>query len=147
MNDVIEAPFTGVAVPTREKILAMEAVMMAMPEETHIPPDNAHNFCPGVYARSIYMKADTIVTSRIHKTKHFFAVLKGSCTVVNSHGERELIEAPYLGVTLPGTKRALLIHEDTIWVTFHVTDLTDPKEIEKAITCETFEEYDAECNL
>jgi hypothetical protein len=147
VNEVIEASFKGLAVPTREKILALEAQMMALPKEHHIPADNAHAFCPGVYARSIYMKAGTLVTSRIHKTQHFFAVLKGSCTVVNTHGERELIEAPYLGVTMPGTKRVLLIHEDVIWTTFHATDMTNVEEIEKAITSETFDAYDEEFKL
>ncbi len=42
-------------------------------------------------------------------------------------------EAPHTGITMPGTRRLLVMHEDTVWTTFHVTDLTDPKEIEDEI--------------
>jgi hypothetical protein len=145
LNEVIEAPFKALAIPTRESICALEAAIQTLPKDVQVEYQNIHNFCPGMYARSIYMKAGTYLTSKIHKTQHFFVVLQGSCTVVNSHGERELIEAPYLGVTMPGTKRALLIHSDVIWTTFHATDLTDVAEIEKAILAESFEAYDQEC--
>lgn len=104
---------------------------------------NGHQFCPGVYARSIFMPAGTYLSSKIHKTQHFFAVLQGSCTVRDSHGITTEIAAPYLGVTMPGTKRLLRIHEDCIWVTFHPTTLTDVDEIEREILAESFDEIDA----
>jgi hypothetical protein len=47
-----------------------------------------------------------------------------------------------MGVTMPGTKRALRIHEDTIWTTFHATELTDVAEIERTILAESFAEID-----
>jgi hypothetical protein len=128
----------------REKITELEKAIQNVPTECQVSFENLHNFCPGLYARTVFMPAGTVLTSKIHKTQHFFVVSKGSCTVVNSHGERELITAPYLGTTMPGTKRALLIHEDTIWTTFHATDLTDVAEIERTILAESFEAYDAE---
>lgn len=88
------------------------------------------------------MPAGTLCTSKIHKTRHFFTITQGSCTVVDSFGKRELLVAPYLGVTEPGTKRVLLIHEDCIWTTFHATDLTDLAEIEKMLIAESFEELE-----
>jgi hypothetical protein len=106
--------------------------------------DNLHLFCPGVYARSVFMPKDTVLTSHIHKTKHFFLVSKGSCTVIDSHGQEQLLVAPYLGVTVPGTKRALRIHEDCIWTTFHATNLTDVEAIEREILAESFEAFDQE---
>lgn len=133
----------------RERIQALEEAMQILPPEgsggaveqaTFI---NAHNFCPGVYARTIFMHAGAVLTSRIHKTQHFFLVSKGRCTVVDSHGNELHIEAPYMGVTMPGTKRALRIYEDTIWTTFHATDLTDVEAIEREILAESWEEIDA----
>lgn len=123
--------------PTREKIEALEKAMMALPEECKLTFENQHDFCPGVYARTIRMPAGMICTSKTHKTQHFFVVSKGSCTVVDSHGIEQLIVAPHLGVTMPGTKRALHIHEDCIWTTFHPTNHTDLAEIEKEIMGET----------
>lgn len=125
---------------SREKIVALEQAMRILPPEHHQPLQNLHDFCPGVYARTIFMPAGTVLTSKIHKTRHFFVVTLGSCTVIDSHGGKLFIAAPYLGVTVPFTKRALHIHEDCIWTTFHPTDLTDVAEIEKAIMADAFEE-------
>lgn len=124
----------------RDKIASLKAWMMALPDEAKLPFDNRHDFCPGIYARTIFMKADTVVISKIHKTQHFFVVVKGSCTVIDSHGTKQLITAPHLGVTMPGTERAIHIHEDCIWTTFHVTDLTDPEEIGKQILADSLDE-------
>ena len=41
--------------------------------------------------------------------------------------------APYTGITKPMTRRVLLIEQDCIWTTFHVTEKTDVGEIEKDI--------------
>lgn len=123
----------------RDKITALKEWMVALPDELKLPFDNRHDFCPGIYARTIFMKADTVVISKIHKTQHFFVVVQGSCTVIDSHGTKQLIKAPYLGVTMPGTERALHIHEDCIWTCFHVTDLTDPEEIGRQILAESLE--------
>lgn len=130
----------------RERITDLEKAIQAVPAEQQVSFENLHLFCPGIYARSIFMPAGTVLTSKIHKTQHFFVVSKGACTVSNSHGEREYICAPYLGITMPGTKRALLIHEDCVWTTFHATDLTDVEEIERTILAESFEAFDAETN-
>ncbi len=123
-----------------EQILALEQAMLALPAEQRLPFENRHDFCPGVYARTIFMPAGMVCTSQIHLTQHFFVVSKGRATVVGSDGSRLLIEAPYMGVTYPGTKRALHVHEDCIWTTFHATELTDVEEIGRQIMAQSFEE-------
>jgi hypothetical protein len=45
----------------------------------------------------------------------------------------QMIEAPFTGITKPGTRRVLLIVEDTIWTTFHPTQETDLAKIEADI--------------
>ena len=92
-----------------------------------------HLFPPRMYVRTVLMKAGTVWTSRIHKTEHPFVVSLGCCTVVDGEGERIVIQAPHLGVTKPGTRRALMIHEDMIWTTFHATNLNSVEEIEAEI--------------
>lgn len=137
-----DAEFALPVAPTREKIEALKQLMLSLPDEVKIPFDNRHDFCPGMYARTIFMPAGMVAISGIHKTQHFFVVVKGSCTVVDSHGHRQLIEAPYMGVTMPGTERALHIHADCIWTTFHPTDLTDPEEIGKQILADSLDELE-----
>ena len=93
-----------------------------------------HRFTPGLYIREILMPAGSIITSAVHKTEHPYVVSAGRCFVYLENEERwELIQAPHTGITKPGTRRLLIMVYDTIWTTFHVTDLTDVGEIEDEI--------------
>lgn len=79
-----------------------------------------HRFTPGIYAREIFMKAGTLCTSKIHKIQHPFVVLEGKVSVYNVlDGSVVHLEAPHVGITEPGTRRLLYIHEDCRWITFH----------------------------
>lgn len=90
-----------------------------------------HVFTPGLYGRTIFMPANSLVTSRIHRTEHQFVLAKGSCSVWVDGTGWVRMEAPWLGITKPGTRRVLLIHEDCVWTTFHATKITDPVEWEQ----------------
>lgn len=141
MNAV--APITSLpARVARDRIVAFEQALAALPDDCKLKFDNIHDFADGVYARSLLLPAGTVCTSKIHKTRHFFVVMQGSCTVVDSAGGRKLLVAPYLGVTEPGVKRAVHAHEDVIWTTFHRTDSRSPEDIEREITTNSFEEFD-----
>ena len=102
------------------------------------PFEVRHDFCPGIYARTTFLPADTVAGARSHLTQHFFVLVKGSCTVIDSSGERLFIEAPHMGIVMPGTSHALHVHEDSIYTSFHATDLTDIEEIERTIVAQTF---------
>jgi hypothetical protein len=86
----------------------------------HMPVE--HLFTPGLYRRTITMPPDSALTSKIHKTEHPYAVLKGRVLVWVPGGESVTLEAGYQGVTLPGTRRALYVPPDSepcVWATFH----------------------------
>lgn len=100
-----------------------------------------HSFGDGIYVREIFMPAGTVVISKIHKFTHPYFVLKGKVSVATEDGV-VLIEAPYQGMTKAGTKRALYIHEDCIWITVHSTKFTDVKDIEDEIIAKNFDEFD-----
>ena len=100
--------------------------------KTHIFPET-HRFTPGLYIRELYMPAGSFLMSKTHTTTHPYVVSQGVASVYSEQDGPTLIIAPYTGITQAGTKRMLFIHEDTIWTTFHVTDLTDVAEIEKVI--------------
>jgi hypothetical protein len=78
-----------------------------------------HRFTPGMYIREIFMPAGTSVVSEIHMTEHPYVVSKGSVKVWTEHEGTVLIEAPFTGITKPGTRRVLSTITDTIWTTFH----------------------------
>ena len=97
-----------------------------------------HRFTPGLYIREIFMPKNTILTSLLHLTTHPFFIMQGEFSVWHRGIEVQRIKAPYTGITEAGTRRLLYIHEDTIWTTCHVTDLTDPDEIIESITSRDF---------
>jgi hypothetical protein len=92
-----------------------------------------HTFTNGLYSRRVLLPADSLLTSKIHKTQHQFVVTKGRVLVYDGNGPAKLIEAPYYGITEPNTRRVLYTFEDTEWTTFHVTDKTTPEEVEADI--------------
>jgi len=50
------------------------------------------------------------------------------------------LAAPCTFVSSPGTKRAVLVLEETVWTTVHVTDKTDLAEIEREVIASDFME-------
>ena len=79
-----------------------------------------HRFTPGMYIREIFMPAGSLITSKIHKTEHPFTISKGKVAVSIDGKDWEEFEAPYTGITKPGTRRILYIIQDCIWTTYHV---------------------------
>jgi hypothetical protein len=98
-----------------------------------------HTFVDGAYVREITMPKGALLTSKIHKIRHPYFVLKGEVSVLTENGVIR-IKAPYSGITEAGTKRVLFIHEDTVWTTVHITNETDLEKIEKQIIAENYEE-------
>lgn len=112
-----------------ERFDEIEAHLATFPQQ-EMPVE--HLFTPGLYCRQIFMPARTLLTSKIHRTEHPFVISKGVVSVWDK-GRVEILRAPHHGVTYPGTRRILYIHEDTIWTTFHPTSETDPQKIEDVI--------------
>ena len=78
---------------------------------------------PGLYTRQLTIPAGTLITSSVHKTCHPFVITKGVVTVYNAFDDTtNLYKAGYRGITYPGARRVLYVHEETVWITFHSTD-------------------------
>lgn len=77
-----------------------------------------HLFTDGMYVRETTMPTGALITSKIHKTQHTYFVMKGKA-IVWIDGVEHLIEAPYIGITEPNTRRVLLILEECTWATSH----------------------------
>lgn len=88
-----------------------------------------HSFAGGIYMRQVFVPAGSLVTSRIHKTEHHFALLMGEASVAIVGGAVERFTAPHAGITLPGTRRLVYTHSDIIWATYHATEETDVEKI------------------
>lgn len=118
---------------TRGDILVLEEALRAEPGALAATDFvTRHHFAPGQYAREIELPADSLVVGKIHRHAHINVVSKGHCLVATEDGVTEII-APCTFVSKPGTKRAVLALEDTVWTTVHVTEETDLARIEAAI--------------
>ena len=124
----------------RKSIGALEEALSSFPNAKYGDEGAPlkHTFVPGAYIREITMPAGLILTSKIHKVEHPYFVLRGKCEVVTEEG-KVLIEAPYWGITKAGTKRALHIIEETVWVTVHSTEQTYLKKVEEEIIATNFD--------
>ncbi len=91
-----------------------------------------HHFAPGVYMRQMNAKAGTLVVSKMHRTEHMNILLTGSLTVATEDGI-ELLKAPLVIKSMPGTKRIGYFHEDSSWITVHPTQTTDLDLIEQQV--------------
>lgn len=91
-----------------------------------------HHFAPGVYMRQMNAKAGTVVVSKMHRTEHMNILLSGSLTVATENGI-ELLKAPVVLKSMPGTKRIGYFHEDSTWITVHPTNETDLNLIEQQV--------------
>lgn len=100
-----------------------------------------HFFAPGVYARAMFIPADTLVTGKIHLTEHLSIMAKGHMSVSNEGDSVDFVAGDVI-LSKPGAKRAGYAHEDSVWITIHATELTEPEEIEAEITVDTFEQFD-----
>lgn len=125
---------------TAAKVDRLQSALAKLPQ-TETPL--IHRFTPGLYIREIFMPKGTLIISKIHKTEHPYVVSRGHAAVWTEDAGVVHIKAPFCGITKPGTRRILYIHEDCVWTTFHPTAETDLDKIEAQIiephSCEQVE--------
>lgn len=130
MTATLEKPFRFEMTPAQKRVDRIQDALAKMPQ-ADCPL--THRFTPGLYIREIVMPAGAVVVSKIHKTEHPFVISKGKVSVWTENEGTVTFEAPHTGITKPGTRRILYIHQDTIWTTFHPTDKTTPEAVERDI--------------
>jgi hypothetical protein len=92
-----------------------------------------HEFADGVYKRTIYSPAGTLVVGMLHRYAHFCVITQGDVSVLTNNGPMR-VQAPFMFRSPAGSKRIVFHHTDTEWTTFHyVGDETDLDEIENQI--------------
>jgi len=93
----------------KDKILELEDHIAAMPQ---IEGRVDHIFSDGLYARTLYIPAGTVLTGKVHKRD------------LTDEGMK-LLEAPQIIPSKKGIKRAGFSITDTEWTTVHATTATD----------------------
>lgn len=130
----------------RDRILALESAMQNFPESYGMEKVNEgrvkHHFGTGVYGRELFIPAGEIIVSKIHKGKTFNVIAKGRISVIDPERGFNTYEALTTFVSSPMTKRVVIAHEDTIWITSHANENNseDLLEIEEKIIAKNFED-------
>lgn len=97
-----------------------------------------HMFTDGAYARQIFLPKGSLTIGKIHRHSHFNFVSIGDVSVLTEDGPQR-IQGPSFMISKPGTKRIVYAHQDTLWITIHVTKETDLKKIEDYVIAPTYE--------
>lgn len=119
-----------------------------------------HYIADRVYVREIFMPADTWVVGRIHKHEHIASLVRGEISIYDETGLQRM-RGPHTFISRAGVKRALFIHEDTLFSTTHslshlsAADIerlqreiaalphgADIEELKRMISVETYTEFD-----
>jgi len=130
----------------REKIFALQEAMFKAQESGEIEKCDInetfplrHIFAPGAYAREMALPAGHWIIGKIHKHSHLNFITKGKVAVLTEEGPM-VITAPYTFVSSVGTKRVVLVLEDTLWTTVHITNETELEKIEEEVIAKSYDE-------
>lgn len=96
-----------------------------------------HSFADGCYVREIFNPANELIVTKIHKKTHPYFLVEGEMSVLTENGVVNL-KAPHNGITLAGTKRVIYTHTDCRFITVHVTNSTNLKDIENEVIAKDF---------
>ena len=101
-----------------------------------------HHFSEGLYMRECPIPKGYTVVGAIHRHDHPVFLVKGSARVLTESGGVEELKAPYYAISPAGTKRLLMTHEDTVWITTHANpdNCRDIETLEKMLVAETYQE-------
>lgn len=132
----------------REKVFAIENVMLAHPEAyrsggTRNIDDLCpvkHHFAKGVYAREMFIPKGTVLVGKIHKHTNLNIMSAGELSVLTDEGIKR-VKAPFTVISPPGVKRIAYAHEDTVWTTVHGTEETDIEKIEQQFIAQSEQEF------
>lgn len=121
----------------RQDIRRAEESLLSLPQ---IKMEPKHYFAQGLYARELFMPAGTAVTGKIHIKEHLCIILYGDVSVATDDGV-ERLKGPCTFVGKPGSKRALYMHEDTLWTAIHATDETSVEDCERTLVTNDYNEF------
>ena len=122
---------------TMPEILRIEQELLQMPQ-VELPIE--HYQIDGVYARSMFIPAGTILTGKIHNFESIAILAKGRIRITNGT-DSYIISEGHIMVDKPGVKRLGYAETDVIFITVHRTDNIEIEAIEKELVSATFEEY------
>jgi hypothetical protein len=99
-----------------------------------------HYQIPGVYLRAGIIPTGVVFTGKIHKHQCINIVAKGQLGIF-VEGGRAILEAGEIFITHPGSKKAGIAIEDTVFINVFSCPETDLEKVECYLTFDSYEEY------
>lgn len=117
---------------TRAAIDRLQTELVKLPQ---YEPKTQHYFANGLYLRTVWSPAGSVIVGKVHKTEHFYAVLSGCVRVTTDKGVVELNatrDGPQILTCPIGTKRAVFVMEDAFRMNVHLNpeNITDIETLE-----------------
>lgn len=119
----------------RDKIFALEKAMQQQPQQKI---ETEHQFIGGMCARTIKLKAGSIITGAIHLQDQL-NIANGDITVITEDGCKRY-EGYNVIPSAAGVKRVGFANADTVWTTILQTGLTSAEEVEEMLTTNSFDD-------
>lgn len=108
-----------------DKVKMLEEEILKAPQ---VDLKTTHAISGGIYARTMYVPAGTVLTGALHKKDHI-NIFVGDFTVSSKAGVSRYT-GHFVVECKAGEKRAIIAHSDGVWTTLVRTDLTDIEAIE-----------------
>jgi hypothetical protein len=113
-------------------LFSLEKALLELPQ---VDMPVVHDFCDGLYARTLIIPAGVCLTGAIHRDASFFVVRSG--VLVITDGESQVQVGPgFMASTPAHTKKAGIAVTDVVCTTFHPnpSGITDPDALWEMIT-------------
>jgi len=127
----------------RGAIERLQAELVKLPQ---FEPKTDHYFAKGLYLRTVWSPAGSVIVGKVHRTEHLYGVLSGRVQVTTDDGVIELDakDGPKILTCPVGTKRAVYIIEDAWRMNVHLNleNITDMEELEEQLV-----EPDKDCQF
>ena len=123
---------------------AITASMNAFIDEHNlakVDPEPTHYHTAELYGRRLVVPTGTVFTTKVHKSDHIAVCLRGHIVIFKEDGQRFEVKAPDVFITPKGTQRFIYVVDEVEWLTVHHCEEQDMARVEKALVCETMEEY------
>lgn len=109
------------------RVFQLEQIAKQLPQGEMVTD---HDFCAGMYARTMHIPAGAMATGAIHRHESFFVVREG-VLLISSGGPAVKVGPGFMSVTKPGEKRVALAITDAKVTNFHANpdELRDEAEM------------------
>jgi|TARA_R110000764_G_scaffold14799_2_gene42221 quercetin dioxygenase-like cupin family protein len=132
----------------RNQVINLENELLAVEHDCVVKGNSdafplTHSFSEGVYVREMKMHKGGIVIGKIHNRSHTWFLMKGHLQVATENGTFEYKAPTYVNADA-GAKRVIKALENSVFINVHPNpnNITDTNQLERILTCSSYEEYE-----